>query len=58
MLFLNQLAYTIQPLPDIQPVDLDAIFFDREKLAAESVEFSKWACNIRHLHVVTVFSTF
>ena len=37
MLFLNQLAYTVQPIPDVQPVDLDAVFFDREKLLAESV---------------------
>lgn len=41
MLFLNQLAYTVQPLPDVQPVDLDAVFFDREKLLAESVVFGE-----------------
>ena len=41
MLFLNQLAYTVQPLPDVQPVDLDAVFFNREKLLAESVVFGE-----------------
>jgi len=41
MLFLNQLAYTVQPLPDVQPVDLDAVFVDREKLLAESIEFGE-----------------
>ena len=32
MLFMNQLAYTVQPLPKIARVDLAAVFFDGVKL--------------------------
>lgn len=39
MLFMNQLAYTAQPLPKIARVDLAAVFFSREKLAAENLAF-------------------
>lgn len=41
MLEQNLLAYTAQPVPYLGRVDLAAVFFDRAKLASETVQFGK-----------------
>lgn len=41
MLFMNALAYTMQPRPFVGKVDLAAVFFNREKWFKENMYFGK-----------------
>jgi hypothetical protein len=45
MLHLNQLTYTVQPMPVLSGVDLAALFMHRESLARSNLMFGTSVAN-------------
>lgn len=55
MLTLNELAYTVQPRPQVGKVDLAGAFLNTDRFIAENVLFSKQFLLLSFLSLSNVF---